>query len=61
MIVRKAGGADSEALKLYTPFARAVSGVAARMTAGQLKATVRFLDDAAAVTREKADELKRAD
>ncbi len=61
VIVRKAGGADSEALKLYGPFARAVSGVAGRMTAGQLEATVRFLEEAAVVTREKADELKRAD
>ena len=59
LIVRKAHGADSEAIKVYVPFARAVAAVAERMTAGELAATVRFLEDAAAVTREQADELKQ--
>jgi DNA-binding MarR family transcriptional regulator len=60
VIVRKAGGADSEALALYGPFARAVAEVAERMTAGELAATVRFLEEATVVTRQNADELKPA-
>jgi len=58
VIVRQAGGGDSEAVKIYASFARAVAGVARRMTASELDATVRFLEEAAAVTREKADELQ---
>lgn len=58
VIVRKSGGADTEALVLYRPVFRAIGALAGRMSARELEAMVRFLEDAAAVAREKADELK---
>lgn len=60
VIVRKATGSGSEAMKIYGPFAGALAALAEGMSQGELDATVRFLEQAAAVTREKADELKRA-
>jgi DNA-binding MarR family transcriptional regulator len=58
LIVRTARGADSEAVQLYRPFARAVTAAAGRMSAAQREAAVRFLEEATAVARHKADELK---
>jgi DNA-binding MarR family transcriptional regulator len=58
VIVSKAGESNSEALKLYRPFARAISEAAGRMSAAERDAAVRFLEEAAAVARHKADELK---
>jgi DNA-binding MarR family transcriptional regulator len=58
LIVRKTGGADTEAMKLYGPLAQALVARAARMPAAERAATARFLDEAAAVAREKADQLK---
>jgi DNA-binding MarR family transcriptional regulator len=58
VIVSTAGGAHSEAMQLYRPFARAVTAAAGRMSASEREATVRFLEEAATVARHKADELK---
>ncbi len=59
LIVSKAAGSESAAVKLYGPVARALSAAAGRMSAAERDAAVRFLEDAAAVARQKADELKR--
>jgi DNA-binding MarR family transcriptional regulator len=58
VIVSTARGADSEAMRLYRPFARAVTAAAGRMSAPQREAAVRFLEEATAVARHQADELK---
>jgi DNA-binding MarR family transcriptional regulator len=58
VIVSKVAGPDSEVMKLYRPFARAVSAAAGRMSAAERDATVRFLEEAAAVARHRADALK---
>jgi DNA-binding MarR family transcriptional regulator len=59
LIVRKAAGSESVAVELYGPFARAVCKAAARLSAAERNAAVRFLQEAGAVARDKADELKR--
>jgi DNA-binding MarR family transcriptional regulator len=58
VIVRKAGGSDTEAHELYRPLARALSTAAGRMSAAEREAAARFLREAAAIARDKADELK---
>jgi DNA-binding MarR family transcriptional regulator len=58
VIVSTAAGADSDAMQLYRPFARAVTAAAGGMSAAEREAAVRFLEEAAAVARHKADELK---
>jgi DNA-binding MarR family transcriptional regulator len=60
VVVRKAGGADTEAMALYRPVAQAVAAAAGRMSSRQLEATVGFIETATAATREKADELRDA-
>ena len=57
VIVRKAGGADTEALHIYLPVARALSAAAGRMSAAERGAAARFLEEAAALARQKADDL----
>jgi DNA-binding MarR family transcriptional regulator len=58
VIVSTAGGAESETMQLYRPFARAVTAAAGRMSAAEREAALRFLEEAAAVARHTADELK---
>ncbi|MBA2631165.1 MAG: MarR family transcriptional regulator [Thermoleophilaceae bacterium] len=60
LIVRKAAGADTEAMKLYGPLARGLSAAAGQMSPAERDAASRFLEEAAAVARSKADELKES-
>lgn len=58
VIVSTAGRAESEVMQLYGSFARAVTAAAGRMSASEREAALRFLEEAAAVARRTADELK---
>ena len=57
VIVRKSTGADSAALELYGPLGQRVERAAARLTAREREAAMRFLEEITAVAREEADRL----
>jgi DNA-binding MarR family transcriptional regulator len=60
VIVRAAPGSDSDAMRLYRPLAQAVAAAAGRMSAAERDAAVHFLEEAAAIARERGDELRRS-
>jgi DNA-binding MarR family transcriptional regulator len=58
VIVSAAGPAESEVMELYRSFSREITAAARRMSAAEREAALRFLEEAAAVARRSADELK---